>query len=94
MMGLVISLLLLLGAAAFMWYRNQWVYKQCTGHIEAAHALVMKKCTAGVYILGEPYYRCIASHGTMMWKFWRWNLSDFATDQEKFDEVYGKENRE
>ncbi len=90
MMGLVISLLLLLGVAAFAWYRNEWVFKQCTAHIHAAYNFVTDKASAGKFILGDPYYHCIASYDKMFYKFWLWNLSDFATDQEKFDEVYSK----
>ena len=94
MIAPVIFLLLLLGILAFMWYRNQWVFEQGTRHLEAVHAFVLRKCEAGEYILGEPYYRSLVSYDKMFWKFWRWNLRDFATDQEKFDEVYGKENKE
>ncbi len=90
MMGPVIFLVLLLGVAALMYYRNEWVFKQSTAHIEAAYAFVIKKAATGEHIEGKPYYHCIAPYNTMLYKFWLWNLSDFTTDREKFDEVYSK----
>ncbi len=90
MMGLVISLLLLLGAAAFAWFRIQWVFKQQTKHNEAVFDFVMRKAGAKEYISSVPYYDCLVSYDTMFYKFWLWSLSDFVVDQEKFDEVHGK----
>ena len=90
MMGLVIASLLLLGVAAFAWYRIQWVFKQRSGHLEAVYDFVMAKASAKVYISSVPYYDCLVSYDKMVCKFWLWSLSDFVVDQEKFDEVHGK----
>ncbi len=89
-MGLVIFLVLLLGVAAFAWHRNNWVFDQRGEHIEAVFTFVTKKAREGEFTPGDSHYSCIASYDTMFRKFWLWNLSDFVTDQERFDELYGK----
>lgn len=95
--SLLTFLITMMLCVVYMLIRNNWVYKRRVKWNEMVYKYHENLISQNVRFNPNSYheiYNAINSYNEMLYRFWRWDLSYFIKDQEKFDLIINNQYKE